>query len=204
MWVRTPAAQRGQTIWKITERRQGVRHAGDYECANNRVSSNAFLRLKPDSSSFTYGVMKQPGFQASEPKPLEAPRIRSARGYHRLGRLLQVVLLLTLAFFGSLAFLIGAAGLMLTEKPLWGWLALGGLGTFTVCRVSVFVLSKTLTCPLCHGTVMHEKRCRKHANAFRIWPLSYRASAVISILFTASFRCMYCGTPWRLQRTSRH
>ncbi|MCX6857656.1 MAG: hypothetical protein NTV80_22450 [Verrucomicrobia bacterium] len=148
--------------------------------------------------------MKQPGFQASEPKPLEAPRTRSARGYHRPGRLLQVAILLTLAFFGSLAFLTGAAGLALTNEPMWGWLALGGLGTFTLCRVAVFVLSKTLTCPLCHGTVMHEKRCHKHANAFRIWPLSYRASAVISILFTAGFRCMYCGTPWKLQRTSRH
>jgi len=147
--------------------------------------------------------MKHPGFQAAEPKPLEAPRVRSARGYHRPGRLLLVAVLLLLAFCGALAFVTGVGGLVLTDEKLWGWLALAGLGLFTVSRVTVFIMAKVLTCPLCHGTVMHEKRCHKHANAFRLWPFTFRASAVIALLTTGSFRCMYCGTPWRLRRTSR-
>ncbi len=147
--------------------------------------------------------MKQPGFQASEPQPLETSRTRRARGYHRPGRLLLVALLLVLALLGSLAFLCGVAAMMLTGVREWGWLALAGLGVFAVSRVAVFALAAALNCPLCHGTVMNEKRCRKHDNAFRLWPLSYRASAVISLLFTGTFRCMYCGTQWRLKRTSR-
>jgi predicted RNA-binding Zn-ribbon protein involved in translation (DUF1610 family) len=147
--------------------------------------------------------MKQPGFQASEPKPIEITRTRRARGYHRPGRLLLVALLLLLAFLSFLAVIAGVAMMFVTDVREWGWLALAGLGLFALSRAAVFMLASALNCPLCHGTVMHEKRCRKHDDAFRLWPLSYRASAVLSLLFTASFRCMYCGTAWRLRRTTR-
>ena len=146
--------------------------------------------------------MKQPGFQASEPQPLETSRTRRARGYHRLGRLLLVALLLLLALIGCLASLAGVGTMMPTGLREWHWLALAGLGVFAASRVAVFALAAALNCPLCHGTVMNEKRCRKHDNAFRLWPLTYRASAVISLLFTGTFRRMYCGTQWRLKRTS--
>jgi hypothetical protein len=147
--------------------------------------------------------MKQPGFQASDPQPIESNRVRRARGYHRPRRLLLVALLLVLAFAGAVGFIWGVAAMLLTDVRDWGWLALAGLGVFVLARIAVFVLASALSCPLCHGTVMHEKRCRKHEDAFRLGPLSYRASAVLSLLFTGSFRCMYCGTLWRLRRTSR-
>ncbi len=147
--------------------------------------------------------MKQPGFQAAEPQPNETSRTRRARGYHRPGRLLLVALLLVLAFAGAVGFIWSVAAMLLTDVREWGWLALAGLGVFALARISVFVLASALNCPLCHGTVMHEKRCHKHADAFRLRPLSYRASAVLSLLFTGCFHCMYCGTLWRLRRTSR-
>jgi hypothetical protein len=147
--------------------------------------------------------MKQPGFQASEPKPLETSRTRRARGYHRPGRLLIVALLLALSYLSLFAVAGGLAGMVMTGAKSWGWLGLAGLGIFVLARFSVFMLSSALNCPLCHGPVMHERRCRKHEHAFRLWPLSYRASAVVSLIFTAGFRCMYCGTAWRLRRTSR-
>lgn len=85
-------------------------------------------------------------------------------------------------------------------QTLYGWLALGGLVVFTLMRALGFFLGQRLHCTLCHGTVLHEKRCHKHAEAFRIAPLSYRSSAVVSILGSGSFRCMYCGTPYRLRK----
>lgn len=147
--------------------------------------------------------MKQPGFQAAEPQPLETNRSRRARSYHRPGRVLLVAFLLLLAFVGFVAFGIGVVQMTRSDDPQWGWLALGGLGLFTLSRITVFFLASSLTCPLCHGTLMHERRCRKHEKAFRLKPLSYRASAVISLLTTTTFRCMYCGTAYRLRRSSR-
>lgn len=147
--------------------------------------------------------MKQPGFQAAEPQPLETNRSRRARSYYRPGRLLLVAFLLLLAFVGFVAFGVGIVQMLGSDDPQWGWLALGGVGLFTLSRITVFFLASSLTCPLCHGTVMHERRCRKHEKAFRLWPLSHRASAVLSLLTTASFRCMYCGTAFRLRRSAR-
>lgn len=148
--------------------------------------------------------MKNPGFLPAEPRPIESPRARRARHFPRSGRLLLVALLLMLSGVGLLAFLAGVVGLGLTQLPLWGWLALGGIGLFAFTRSLVFILADALTCPLCHGTVMKLRNCRKHDQAFRLWPLSHRASAVLSLLLTFGFRCMYCGTPYRLGRRRSH
>ncbi len=139
-------------------------------------------------------------FRAADPVPLDARRVRKSRAFNRPGRLVLVTLLLLIAFVGFVAFLIGGIQLFRTEDEFWGWLGLAGLGTFVTTRILVFILARSLTCSLCHGTVMHEKRCRKHADAFRLWPLTHRASAVVSLIFTWTFRCMYCGTPFRLKK----
>lgn len=90
--------------------------------------------------------------------------------------------------------------LLRDEGAHYGWLALGGLACFVLMRVLAFFLGQRLHCTLCHGTVLQEKRCRKHTDAQRIAPLSYRSSAVVSVLSTGTFRCMYCGTPYRLRK----
>lgn len=139
-------------------------------------------------------------FRAAEPRPIEAPRVRKARAFTRPGRLLVVALLLLTAFVGSIAFAAGLIGIFTIGTQESGILALGGLGLFAVGKMGAFGLSRSLVCALCHGTVMHEKRCQKHSQAFRIPLLSHRASAVASVLTTGAFRCMYCGTPYRLRK----
>ncbi|MDZ4287893.1 MAG: hypothetical protein U0984_08035 [Prosthecobacter sp.] len=139
-------------------------------------------------------------FRAAEPLPAEAPRARKARAFTRPGRLVLVALLLFGAFVGSVAFGLGLIGMIATGTQEAGILALSGLGAFATGKIGAFALSRSLVCSLCHGTVMHEKRCQKHAQAFRIRPLSHRASAAAAILTTGTFRCMYCGTPYRLKR----
>lgn len=162
------------------------------------------MTVDAEGSYHYLGIMKDPGFQPAEPRPIEAPRERRVRHFPRSGRLLLVALLLALAFTAFLAFLAGIGALWVTQNRDWGWLALGGLGLFAIARGIVFIIGDALTCPLCHGTVMRERRCHKHADAFRIWPLSHRTSAVISLLTTLGFRCMYCGTAYRLGRRGRN
>ncbi len=115
-------------------------------------------------------------------------------------KLFLVAVLMFAAFLGFLAFVVGVIGMAATQARVWGVPALAGLGTFAFSRGVVFLLADSLNCPLCHGAVMKERRCRKHQDAFRLWPLSYRASAVLSLLVTFGFRCMYCGTSYRLGR----
>lgn len=143
--------------------------------------------------------MKVP-FQAAEPQPLHTSRTRAARHFPRAGRVLSVALLLALSWAG-LALFIGA-GLQLWRKDdiFWGWVALGGLALIAMGRSGAFLLGSALHCSLCHGPVLHEKKCRKHADALRLAPLSHRTSTALSLLLTGLFRCMYCGTAYRIKK----
>jgi hypothetical protein len=142
----------------------------------------------------------QTAFQASDPQPLEQPRVRRSRHHPRSGRLLVVSSLLLLSWLGLGLFLGYAISLWRTGTSLHGWLALAGLFLFAFGRVLSFILSRHLNCTLCHGPVLHEKRCHKHPDAYRVAPLSYRSSTVVSMLSKGVFRCMYCGTPYRLKK----
>ena len=139
-------------------------------------------------------------FQAAEPVPLETSRVRKARQYPRPGRIWMVSLVLALSWIGLMTFVVSGCLLLGQGAAHYGWLALSGLGLFVGMRVVGFLFAQRLHCTLCHGTVLQEKRCHKHAEAQRIPPLSYRSSAVLSVLFTGTFRCMYCGTPYRLRK----
>jgi hypothetical protein len=113
---------------------------------------------------------------------------------------LVVAALLWVAICGGIAFIWGTVELLRTDDREFGLIALIGLGAFALGKGLVFVLSRSLVCPLCHGTVMHEKRCQKHAGAQRLPLLSYRATAAAAVLCTGAFRCMYCGTAYRLKK----
>ncbi len=104
--------------------------------------------------------------------------------------LLAVMVLLALKFSGH-------------PGPWMEWL-LPALCVFGVSFVLGLVLSLTKQCPLCRGTPLHNQRCFKHRLAQR-WPLlTYRATTVLRILTTLRFRCMYCGTPFRLFKKPSH
>ena len=97
-------------------------------------------------------------------------------------------------------FVVFAVLLLIRREPVHGFAALALLAVFGVARGLALLHNRHLTCTLCHGTVLSEKRCRKHDRAFRIPGLSYSASAALSVLCTGRFRCMYCGTPYRVRK----
>jgi hypothetical protein len=114
--------------------------------------------------------------------------------------MLLVALLLGIAFVAFSVFAVGSVTLILSDHHESGIAALVGLSVFGIARLLAFLLSRSLTCPLCHGPVMHEKRCHKHSEAQRLPMMSYRGTVVLAVLFTLGFRCMYCGTPYRLRK----
>ena len=107
--------------------------------------------------------------------------------------------LLLLAFAGFVGFLWLGGQLLLTGDRTHGFFALGSLAVFLLARVGAFLNNRYLMCTLCHGPLLHEKSCRKHAEATRIPGLSYRASTVVRVLCTGGYRCMYCGSSYRLR-----
>jgi len=52
-------------------------------------------------------------------------------------------------------------------------------------------------CPLCITPVLVSKHCARHRNARTLFG-SYRLRVAVSVLFTGTFRCPYCGEPTML------
>lgn len=125
-------------------------------------------------------------------------RVRRCRHHPRPWKVVCGASLLMLAFLAFITFAWFGGELLLKGDPQKGVYSLVALAVFGMARVLAFLNNRHLTCTLCHGTLLHEKRCLKHAEATRIPGLSYRAATVLSALCTGGFRCMYCGTPYRL------
>ncbi len=127
-------------------------------------------------------------------------RIRRPRHFPRPGRVLLTACLLLVAFASLAGFITFGVQMWLTHDSERGIYALGCIGLFVITRVWAAWYTHRMHCPLCHGLVLHEKRCRKHRDAKKIPLLSYRATAVLGLLFTGVFSCMYCGTLFRLKK----
>lgn len=106
--------------------------------------------------------------------------------------------MLLLAFLFFVAFLVLGALMFARGDRAMGVWSLVCLGAFGLARLLAFVWSRGLACPLCHGTVLAEKGCRKHENAVKLPLLPHKSAVVLGVLFTLGFRCMYCGTAYRL------
>lgn len=66
-----------------------------------------------------------------------------------------------------------------------------------------FLARRHTQCPLCRGTPLLDSSASKHRKALRIPLFNYGNSAVLHLLLTGRFRCMYCGTPFQLLKKSR-
>jgi hypothetical protein len=127
-------------------------------------------------------------------------RVRRARPFKRPVLLWFTAMLLFFSFAALVAFVVFGVRMYLEGNKTMGIYALASVGLMLVTRVWAAIYSRRLCCPLCMGTVLHEKTCRKHHYAKRLPLLGYRAATVLGVLFTAGFTCMYCGTPFRLKK----
>lgn len=69
---------------------------------------------------------------------------------------------------------------------------------FAITAVISFLKRRHVLCPLCRGTPLVNSRALVHSKATRIFPLDYGTSAMLVLLFTQTFRCMYCGVRFDL------
>ena len=127
-------------------------------------------------------------------------RVRKARHFPRSLKLYFGAMCLFLSGMALLGFAWQLGLLIWSGERAHGFWAIGLFAFFLVARLMATVISHQLHCPLCHGTVMHERSCRKHAEAVKLPGLTYRATMVVQALFTFHFSCMYCGTPYRLKK----
>lgn len=86
---------------------------------------------------------------------------------------------------------------MTMVKPLIG----SGIALAITWLIS-FLRRRSARCPLCKGSPLLDTGAAKHTKAYRLRPFSYGTTAVLGILFLNRFRCMYCGTPYDLQKRS--
>ncbi len=79
------------------------------------------------------------------------------------------------------------------------------LGMLVLCLATWFVAflrRRKVRCPLCKGTPLLDSRAVAHPAARRWKPLNYGNTAVLGVLFTHRFRCMYCGTSFDLLKSA--
>jgi len=128
------------------------------------------------------------------------PKHERARFFPRPRAAVYGASLLVIAFLCFMGFAWFTTGLVFSGDRTHGYAALALFLGFGLARLLAFLNNRHLNCTLCHGTILHEKRCRKHAKATRIPGLSHRAATVVKVLSTGGFRCMYCGTLYRIKK----
>ena len=113
-------------------------------------------------------------------------------------RLAIIALLALTSYFALPATLYFTIRLLLEPQGGWQIAAALSLVAFTVSFIIGLILSAITKCALCHGSPLLGKRCRKHVLANKLPLLTYRASAILHLICTGKFRCMFCSTPFRL------
>lgn len=73
-----------------------------------------------------------------------------------------------------------------------------------VAWLLAFFKRRSTYCPLCKGTPLINSGALTHEKATRIWPFNHGVSAILSIIVTHQFRCMYCGTLYDLLKIPSH
>lgn len=130
-------------------------------------------------------------------------RTQQPRVWRGQGRILLIALLAITTYISFPATFYFTYRLV--REPGGGWHSwtIGALSALLISLILGTILSAMTKCALCHGTPLLGKKCRKHLLANKLPGLTYRASAILHLVFTGRFRCMYCSTPFRLGRKSQ-
>ena len=133
--------------------------------------------------------------------PNVAPKMQRPRAFKRPLSLLVGILLAALT---NVSFWWGVVtlGMMLIppRDTSYGIHVLVSIGAYVGFRILSYVHAMSLKCPLCHGPMLHDKKCHKHRYASRYLLFGYPASLMVDVVTRGVFNCMYCGTPYRLRK----
>lgn len=79
-----------------------------------------------------------------------------------------------------------------------------GIAFSAISWLISFFKRRSVFCPLCKGTPLINSGARTHSRARRLLPLNHGTTAMLSILATQKFRCMYCGSDFDLLKPPTH
>ena len=80
----------------------------------------------------------------------------------------------------------------------------GGVGLSGFLWMIAFFKRRSVFCPLCLGTPLINSGALAHSKATRIFPFNHGVSAILSIIATQRFCCMYCGADFDLLKIPSH
>lgn len=153
-------------------------HAGDGETARE---------IMPDSTHA--GRQAVPTDKARVPHARSVPSARPFR---------VAVFFSALHFLGLVAAVTALAGFFLQPSQLASHLLMGGIIFSGLSWLIAYFKRRGVHCPLCKGTPLVNSGAMPHVRARRIRPFNHGVSAVLSIMATQKFRCMYCGSDYDL------
>lgn len=88
--------------------------------------------------------------------------------------------------------------LLMEPTPRSTKILIGSVAAYAITTLISFLNRRKVLCPLCKGTPLAGSRAHVHPKATRIFPLDHATSAVFSLIFTQTFRCMYCASRFDL------
>lgn len=81
---------------------------------------------------------------------------------------------------------------------------IGSLGLAVASWIIGYFKRRSALCPLCNGTPLLDSGALPHVRAVWIPPFNHGVSAVLSMMFTQRFTCMYCGCRFDLLKDTTH
>jgi hypothetical protein len=146
--------------------------------------------------------MSEPVSNAPETHASGQVRVSRARSVPTARPFLVAVGWWALHFLGLLGALTAFGCLVANPSHLALRVFLASLAFGLVTWLIAFFKRRAAFCPLCKGTPLMNSGALPHMRAWRIRPLNHGVSAVLSILATQTFRCMYCGSDYDLLKPS--
>lgn len=117
-----------------------------------------------------------------------------------------VAVLCTLVFYLALICLLAAAAAFVFSgkgHQHQAALILAALAAASVFSwIVAYLMRRRANCPLCKCTPLLDNFALKHQKAQKTWPLNHGHTAVVRLLCTQRWRCMYCGTPFDILKTT--
>lgn len=133
-----------------------------------------------------------------QPVPDDRARVPRARSVPSARPFRVAVFFTSLYFLGLIATVTALVGFALQPSLLASRLLVAGIVFSAFTWLIAYFMRREVHCPLCKGTPLLNSGALPHTRARRIGPLNHGVSAVISIMATQKFRCMYCGSDYDL------
>jgi hypothetical protein len=131
----------------------------------------------------------------------QAPKIIRARSLP-YGKPFWLAVFFFVLFLLCLSATVAAIAITLIDTdPLAPSIMIVGLALCGLTWIIAYVKRRSAHCPLCKGTPLINSGALPHVRAWRMALFNHGVSAILSILATQRFRCMYCGSDFDLLKT---